>query len=135
MCFFRNSRQVKTFFRLLNKKLEKSQMRLLLLKSLKFFLVFNLVKIGQENLFDDILERKKAFLQYENTKLKKSKHWDFSKKLVKRGLENVFKDILGSKKVFLDHEHRKLEKRRKIGIFPYSIVHHFGEEFETFRSF
>ena len=109
-------------------------MGLLLLKSLKFFLVFN-VKIGQENWFDDILERKKAFLQYENTKLKKSKHWDFSKKLVKIGLENVFKDILGSKKVFLDHEHRKLEKRRTIGIFPYSIVHHFGEEFETFRSF
>ena len=135
MCFFRNSRQVKTLFRLLNKKLEKSQMGLLLLKSLKFFLVFNLVKIGQENLFDDILERKKALLQYENTKLKKWKHWDFSKKLVKIGLENVFKDILGSKKVFLDHEHRKLEKRRKIGIFPYSIVHHFGEEFETFRSF
>ena len=106
MCFFRNSRQVKTLFRLLNKKLEKSQMGLLLLKSLKFFLVFNLVKIGQENLFDDILERKKALLQHENTKLKKSKHWDFSKKLVKIGLENVFKDILGSKKVFLDHEHR-----------------------------
>ena len=126
---------MKTLFRLLNKKLEKSQMGLLLLKSLKFFLVFNLVKIGQENLFDDILERKKALLQYENTKLKKWKHWDFSKKLVKIGLENVFKDILGSKKVFLDHEHRKLEKRRKIGIFPYSIVHHFGEEFENFRSF
>ena len=52
--------------------------------------------------------------------------------LVKIGL---FKDILGSKKVFLDYEHRKLEKRRKIGIFPYSKVHHFGEEFETFRSF
>ena len=110
-------------------------MGLFLVKNLKFFLVFNLVKIGQENLFDDILERKKAFLQYENTKLKKSKHWDFSKKLVKIGLENVFKDIIGSKKVFLDYEHRKLEKKRKIGISPYSIVHHFGEEFETFRSF
>ena len=41
-------------------------------------------------------------------------------------LRNVFKDILGSTKVFLDYEHRKLEKRRKVGIFPYSIVHHFG---------
>ena len=50
-------------------------------------------------------------------------------------LGNVFKDILGSTKVFLDYEHRKLEKRRKVGIFPYSIVHHFGEEFETFRCF
>ena len=55
--------------------------------------------------------------------------------LVKVGLENVFKDILGSKKVFLDYEHRKIEKRRKIGIFPYSIVHHFGEEFEIFHCF
>ena len=77
---------MKTLFRLLNKKLEKTQMGLfqrgkstILVKNLKFFLVFNLVKIGQENVFDDILERKKAFLQYENTKLKKSKHWDFSK--------------------------------------------------------
>ena len=55
--------------------------------------------------------------------------------LVKIGLENVFKDILASKKVFLDYERRKLEKRRKIGIFPYRIVHDFGEEFETFRCF
>ena len=55
--------------------------------------------------------------------------------LVKIGLENVFKDILGSKKVSLDHEHRKLGKRRKIGIFSYRIVHHFGEEFKTFLCF
>ena len=32
-------------------------------------------KIGQENDFDDILERKKAFLDYKN----KSKTWDFPK--------------------------------------------------------
>ena len=68
---------MKTLFRLLNKKLENSQMGLfqrgkstILVKNLKFFLVFNLVKIGQENVFDDILERKKAFLHYENTKFK-----------------------------------------------------------------
>ena len=80
---------MKTLFRLLNKKLEKSQMGLFqkgkstsLVKNLKYFLVFNLVKIGQENVFDDILERKKAFLQYENTKLKKSKHGIFPKGLV-----------------------------------------------------
>ena len=59
---------MKTLFRLLNKKLENSQMGLfqrgkstILVKNLKFFLVFNLVKIGQENVFDDILERKKHF--------------------------------------------------------------------------
>jgi len=33
--------------------------------------LFKLVKIGQENVFDDILERKKAFLQYENKTIKK----------------------------------------------------------------
>ena len=112
---------MKTLFRLFNKKLEKSQMGLFLVKNLKFFLVFNLVKIGQENLFDDILERKKAFLQYENTKLKKSKHWDFSKKLVKIGLENVFKDILGSKKSLSRPWTQKARKKAKN--WDFSIQH------------
>ena len=40
---------------------------------------FFLGKIGQENVFYDILERIKAFLGYENKKLKKSKNWHFSK--------------------------------------------------------
>ena len=35
--------------------------------------------IGQENVFYDILERKKALLRYKNKKLKKSKNWHFSK--------------------------------------------------------
>ena len=35
--------------------------------------------IGQENVFHDILERKKAFLGYKNKKFKKSKNWHFSK--------------------------------------------------------
>ena len=35
--------------------------------------------IGQENVCYDILDRKNAFLGYKNTKLKKSKNWDFSK--------------------------------------------------------
>ena len=38
-----------------------------------------LLTIGQENVFYDILERKKAFLGYRNKKFKKSKNWDFSK--------------------------------------------------------
>ena len=45
---------------------------------LKFFRVSILGKIGQENVFDDILERKKPCLEYKND-LKKSKIWDFSK--------------------------------------------------------
>ena len=52
---------------------------MVLVKNLKYFLVFILVKIGQKNVFDDILERKKAFLHYENRKLKKLKNFHFSK--------------------------------------------------------
>ena len=33
----------------------------------------------EENVFDDILERKKAFLDYKKEKVKKVKNWDFSK--------------------------------------------------------
>ena len=40
---------------------------------------FFLGKIGQENVFYDILERKNAFLAYKNKKFKKSKNWHFSK--------------------------------------------------------
>ena len=38
-----------------------------------------LVNIGEENVFDDILERKNAFLGNKNKKLKKSKNWQFGK--------------------------------------------------------
>ena len=41
------------------------------------FFIFG--KIRQENLFDDTLERKKAFLDSKIKKLKKSKNQDFSK--------------------------------------------------------
>ena len=37
------------------------------------FSIFFLGNIGQENVFDDILERKNAFLGYKNKKFKKSK--------------------------------------------------------------
>ena len=50
-----------------------------LVKNLKFFHPFIFGKIRQENVFDDVLERKKAFLDSEITKLKKSKNWYFSK--------------------------------------------------------
>ena len=70
---------------------------------------------GQEIVFYDILERKKAFLGYKNKKFKKSKNWHFSKGvnpwfwskngrfsnfyfLCNIGQENVFYDILKRKK-------------------------------------
>ena len=40
---------------------------------------FFLSKIGQENVFYDILERKNAFLGYKNKKFKKGKNCNFSK--------------------------------------------------------
>ena len=39
---------------------------------------FFLGKIGQKNVFYNILERTKAFLGYEKRKLKQSKNWHFS---------------------------------------------------------
>ena len=46
-------------------------------KNWRFFHLFILGKIGQENVFYDILERKNAFLDYKNIKLKKSKKLRF----------------------------------------------------------
>ena len=44
-----------------------------------FFQLFFLGNIGQENVFYDILERKKSFLGYKNKKCKTSKNSHFSK--------------------------------------------------------
>ena len=52
---------------------------MVLVKNLKFFHLFIFGKIREENVFDDILERKKAFLDYKKQKVKKVKNWDFSK--------------------------------------------------------
>ena len=84
------------------------------------FPTFFLGNIGHENLFYDILERKNAFLGYENKKFKMSKNWRFSKGvnqwfwsknghfsdlaifstffLTNIGQENVFYDIRERKK-------------------------------------
>ena len=52
---------------------------MVLVKNLKFFDVFIFGKIREENVFDDILERKKAFLDCKKQKVKKVKNWYFSK--------------------------------------------------------
>ena len=51
---------------------------MVLVKNLKIFHLFIFGKMREENVFDDILERKKAFLDYKK-KVKKVKNWDFSK--------------------------------------------------------
>ena len=53
---------------------------MIFVKKWQFFHLFILGKIGQEKVFNDILDKKKnAFLDHKNIKLKKSKNWDFSK--------------------------------------------------------
>ena len=52
---------------------------MVLVKNLKIFHLFIFGKIREENVFDDIVEKKKAFLDYKKQKVKKVKNWDFSK--------------------------------------------------------
>ena len=54
---------------------------MVLVKNLKIFHVFILGKIREENVFDNILKRKKAFLDYKKQKVKTVKNWDFSRGL------------------------------------------------------
>ena len=52
---------------------------MVLIKNLKIFHLFIFGKIRDENIFDDILAWKKAFLDYKKKKVKTVKNWDFSK--------------------------------------------------------
>ena len=53
---------------------------MVLIKNLKIFHLFIFGKMREEiNVLDDILERKKAFLDYKKEKVKTVKNWDFSK--------------------------------------------------------
>ena len=92
---------------------------MVLVKNWQFFYPFYIGKIGQQNLFENVLARKKAFSDYKNKRLKKWKDWDFSKRvnpwfwskignfsiffnIGKIGQENVFKTVLERKKAFPD---------------------------------
>ena len=90
---------------------------------------FFLGNIGEENVFEDILEQKNAYLAYKNNNFKKSKNWDFSKGvnpwfgqkhghysifffLGIIGQENVFYDILERENAFLAYKNNKLKKSK-----------------------
>ena len=90
---------------------------------------FFLGNLGQENLFYDILERKKAFLCYNNKVLRKTKKLRFfqggySMDLVQIGhfsiffflgnlsQEKVFYNILERKNAFLCYKNKELKKSR-----------------------
>ena len=52
---------------------------MVLIKNLKIFHLFIFGKIREENVFNNILERKKAVLDYKKEKDKKVKNCDFFK--------------------------------------------------------
>ena len=91
-------------------------------------------KIGQENVFYDILGRKSACLGYKNNKFKKSKNWDFSQGVNpwfwsenrhfsnffgggNKGQENVFYHILQRKNAFLSYKNNKFKKSKNWDFF------------------
>ena len=116
----------------------------------QYFLLLIKDKIGQENVFYDILERKNAFLRFRNNKLKKTKNWDFSKGvnpwfwsnigrfsiffLGNIGQENVFYDIIEQKNVFLSYKNKKFKKSKNCFFFK-GLVHGFGQKLAIFSSF
>ena len=55
---------------------------MVLIKNFKIFHLFIFSKISDENVFDDILEREKAFLDYKKQRVKKVKNWIFPKGIV-----------------------------------------------------
>ena len=95
---------------------------------------FFLGNIGQENVFDDILEPKNAFLGCQNNKFKKSKNGHFSIGVNPRflsrnghfpnfyflgniGQENVFDYILEPKNAVLGYKNNKFKKSKKWTFF------------------
>ena len=76
-----------------------------------------------------ILERKNAFLEYKNKKLKESKYWDFFLKGLVHGFgqklaifptsycKRMCFNILERKNACLDYKNRKLKKVEKFGFF------------------
>ena len=93
------------------------------------FPTFFLGNIVQEIVFYNILERRNAFLEYKNKKLKRSKNWEFSKWvnpwvwsknghfsnlffLGNIGQENIFSYILERKNGFLGYKNNKFKKSK-----------------------
>ena len=115
------------------------------------FHLFIFGKISQQNVFHDIQERKKAFLDYKKHKVKKVKNWDFStgvspwlcSKILKFSILLFLAKLANKmclmifqkgKKLFQTLKNRKL-KKSKIGTFPKGVVHGFGQKYENFPSF
>ena len=114
----------------------------------QFFQFLFLGHTGQENVFNDILARKNAFLDYKHKKFKNLKNWNFFKPmaLVKKcsffqlfilsngGQENVFYDILERKNAFLDYQDKKFKKSKNWHL-PEGVNHGFGRKMVIFPTF
>ena len=102
---------------------------MVLVQKWPFFQLFFLGNIGQENILNDILERKNAFLGYKNKKFKRSNNWQFSKGVnpwfwSKNGhfsnffflgnidKENILNDILERKNAFLGYKNKRFKKSK-----------------------
>ena len=98
---------------------------MVLVQKWPFFPILFLGNIGEENVFDDILERKKAFLGYIKKQVEEaekfnifpwfwSKNGHFSKLFFLANIrqENVFYDILKRKNAFLGFKNKKFKKSK-----------------------
>ena len=100
---------------------------MVLVQKRPFLHLFFLRNISQKNVFHNILERKNAFQDYKNKKLKKWKNchfckgvnpWYWSKNghfsnfffLGNIGQKNVFYDILERKNAFQGYKNKKFKK-------------------------
>ena len=148
MCFTIFYKEKNVFLSYKNKKLRKSKnchyskgVNPWFWWKICLFSIFSFLgNIGQENVFYDILQRKKVFLSYKNKKFKKSKNcyllkrvspwfWSkighFSMFFFKGniGQENVFYDILERKNAFLGYKIKNFKKwkncRFSKGVSPF----------------
>ena len=102
---------------------------MVLVQKWPFFSFFVLRNKSQDNVFQDILERKNAFLGQKNRKFEKSKNWHFSKGVnpclwSKNGhfsnffflrnidQENAFYDIQQRKNAFLGYKNNNFKKSK-----------------------
>ena len=101
-------------------------------------------------MFDDILERKNAFLGNKNKKLKQSKNCHFSNGVNTLfyseighflnlfffdniGKENVFRDILKLTSAFVGNKNKKFKKSKNI--FPKGLTHGFARKLVIFPAY
>ena len=124
---------------------------MVLVQKWPFLHVFFLGNIGQENVFFDIQERKKASLGYKNKKFKKSKKFTFFQRgqpmvLVQKWplFKFFYQPIRARKMSFMIFQNKKTtfqaiktrsSKSQKIDIFPKGLTNGFGPKMAIFAPF